>query len=128
MKRTSAAVVVALVGFNAGCGDDSNDEASGSSGEYCAELPEYFRVMGSSMAADATDSDRFDEWAAKAEDMAALAPDELRSHWDFTVDYSGRMAEAGGDLSALEPDDVEENGAAGNAIVKHATQECGINP
>jgi hypothetical protein len=123
--------VIALAGFGASCGDDStdetsdsNDESSGSSGDYCAKLPEYFSAMGAGMGADTTDPDRLDEWAAKAEEMAAISPAELQSHWDFIVDYSGRMAEAGGDPSALQEDDVEQNGEAGSAITVHGTQEC----
>lgn len=119
------AAAIALVVFGSGCGDDSDDQA-GDGGDYCAELPDYLGVMSASMAGDETDPDRFDEWAASAKEMAAIAPDELRDHWDFVVDYSDRMARAGGDLSALREGDVARNGEAGNAIIEHGTQECGL--
>lgn len=120
VRRTTALLVAAAIGiggFATGCGDDTAD--------YCGKLPDYFRAIGESMKGDLKDPHRLDDWAAKAKEMAEIAPDELQSHWDFVVDYSGRMAKSPTKLK-LAPGDVKKNGAAGNAIMKHAKEECDL--
>ncbi|WP_153416159.1 hypothetical protein [Nocardia macrotermitis] len=120
-----AFAIIALAGFASACSDDSNAEKPKSSSTYCTELPNYFKVMFESMNKNVEDPKRFDEWAAKAKQMQAIAPDELHSSWDFLVDYSGRMA-ANADLSSMKSDDPQRNGAAGKAVVEHGQKYCGI--
>ena len=131
MKRTTTAlaafvIVIVLAGFTAACGDDPKNQARDSSNGYCAKLPEYFEVMGKGMATDSADRSRYDKWAAKAKEMQAIAPDELQSHWEFLVEYSGRVARVGDFFSAQQPDDIDKNGKAGGAIVEYGIQKCGL--
>ena len=115
-------------GLLAACGDGGGEEPTGTSAgsveAYCARLDDYLLAIGEGMRAGADDPQRWDAWATEAEEAAAVAPDELREHWDFIVDYSARMSEAGGALDAMEPGDVEKNGDAGNAIVQDAQERC----
>lgn len=131
MRRLARGVIASAMGFGGlltACGDggegESTDTSSGSVETYCARLDDYLLAMGEGMQADTDDPQRWDAWAAEAEETAAVAPGELREHWDFIVDYSARMSEAGGALDAMEPGDVESNGNAGNAIVQDAQERC----
>jgi hypothetical protein len=128
MKRLASGVITSAIGFGGlltACGDDESTDTNSDSVEaYCARLDDYLVAMGEGMRADADDPRRWDAWAAEAEETAAVAPSELREHWDFIVDYSARLSEAGGALDAMEPGDVENNGNAGNAIVQDAQERC----
>ena len=58
--------------------------------------------------------------------MAEMAPEELRTHWDFLVGYTEKVKASGGDISKITPDDVRKNGEAGTAITQHAMQKCNL--
>jgi hypothetical protein len=128
VKRLASGVIasaMALGGLLTACGDDeSTDTDSDAVEAYCARLDDYLLAVGEGIQADAGDPRRWDAWATEAEETAAVAPSELREHWDFIVDYSARMSEAGGAVDAMEPGDVENNGDAGNAIVQDAEERC----
>ncbi|RZS37919.1 hypothetical protein EV193_105479 [Herbihabitans rhizosphaerae] len=121
------AVTIGLGGLAAGCGDDSKD-AGAPSGDYCTKLPDYFKALGETLKGDLNDPQRLSGWAAKAKEMAAVAPANLKSQWDFVADYSQRMNAAGGDISKLTRDDVKRNGEASMAIIQHAQSDCGLKP
>lgn len=122
MRRITSGLAVALIGLGvltSGC--------SGSDEEYCEKLPGYLQTMGESMGGDLEDPKRLAGWADAAEDMADIAPSELQKHWDFIVDYSGRMSAAGADAGkAIKSGDVKKNGEAGSAIMIDARERCGL--
>ncbi|WP_020673092.1 hypothetical protein [Amycolatopsis nigrescens] len=130
MNRAGSTIVATTIGLAAllsACSDDSKDAAGGgSSGDYCADVQNYLKSVGEYVGAP--DPAKVDDWLTKTKAAAGSAPAELKSSWTDLVSYTEKVKSVGGDPAKLSREDIQKNGAAGTAVVKHAEQNCKLTP
>lgn len=153
MKRILSAVAAAAFGLCllTACGDDSGDKAAGS-GDYCKDLKSTKKEVDALKDGDFSDLQKTTDAMHK---LADEAPDEIKKDWDTLVKGVDKLVAAlkkaglddadmatlqsgqipdGVDMAALQglmteiqALDTPEFQKAGDAINKHAKDECDVD-
>lgn len=153
MKRILSAVAAAALGLCllTACGDDGGDKAGGS-GDYCKDLKSTKKEVDALKDGDFSDLQKTTDAMHK---LADEAPDEIKKDWDTLVKGVDKLVAAlkkaglddadmatlqsgqipdGVDMAALQSLmteiqalDTEEFQKAGDAINKHAKDECDVD-
>lgn len=153
MKRILSAVAAAALGLCllTACGDDSGDKAAGS-GDYCKDLKSTKKEVDALKDGDFSDLQKTTDAMHK---LADEAPDEIKKDWDTLVKGVDKLVAAlkkaglddadmatlqsgqipdGVDMAALQglmteiqALDTPEFQKAGDAINKHAKDECDVD-
>jgi hypothetical protein len=154
VKRILSAAAAAALGLCllTACGDDGGGKASDSSGDYCSDLKAAKKEVDALKGGDFSDLEKTTDAMHR---LADEAPDEIKDDWETLVSGVDKLVsalkEAGlddDDMASLQsgqiPDGVDmealnglmekikslstkEFQAAGDAINKHAKDECGVD-
>jgi hypothetical protein len=151
LRSLALAAVAVLLGAVAGCGGGGSTEAGGNSAEqYCSSLRDAQKEFGALESGDVTGTN-LDRIFDRMHGIADQAPPAVADEWK-TLDGAISQMESGlkdlglsfKDLSnpkklqGVDPQKLQQFGQdmqkiggqrfqqAGNAIEKHAQQECGI--
>jgi hypothetical protein len=154
VKRILSAAAAAALGLCllTACGDDSGDKAGGSSGDYCSDLKKAVKDVDALKGGDFSDLEKTTD---AMHNLADEAPDEIKDDWETLVDGVDKLVDAlkkaglddddmatlqsgqipdGVDMTALQglmtelkELDTKEFQDAGDAINKHAKDECGVD-
>jgi hypothetical protein len=122
MRKLVAIGIVGVLSTAAGaCGGDDDDSASG--GDFCERARSFQEEFGS----DESASD--EEGLAAFNELADIAPDEIKDEMEQLADFSERAIEAGDD-----PDEqaklIEEAAKLeepGQKVTEYFQEECGID-
>ncbi len=155
MKRILSAAAAAALGLCllTACGDDDGgSKAGGSGGDYCSDLKAAKKEVDALKAGDFSDLEKTTDAMHK---LADEAPDEIKDDWKVLVDGVDKLVDAlkdagldDADMETLQsgqiPDGVDmaaltglmeeikdlstqEFQDAGEAINKHAKDECKVD-
>jgi hypothetical protein len=152
---SSAAGAVLLLGALAACGDDSGsgdgESSGGDASSYCDDLKDA-KEQFKSLEGDDADPSQLDEAFATMQSLGDEAPDEVAGDWKVMTDGFDKIEKALDEaglsmedlanpeaLADLDPAaaqklsqeftslDSQEFSDAGDAITKHAKDECDVD-
>ncbi len=154
MKRILSAAAAAAFGLCllTACGDDGGGSASDGGGDYCSELKDAKKEVDALKEGDFSDLEKTTD---AMHSLADHAPDEIKDDWEILVTGVDKLVDAlkkaglddadmatlqsgqipdGVDMTALQSLmteiqalDTTEFQDAGDAINKHAKDECGVD-